>query len=176
MQLQRMRSCTFSSRDGIAPHRSCHARNPRVSIRHNAHHSIPKIVAQTKDWLTALLAPYADRLCVPASTTLFQDGDRAMNYYLLKRGELLVQWRPKPGQPMGRKVNENDLMICDCGGVHVATCDAIADSIVLRFGRHQLEDQATQDPTLKALLQGVHTRELEIILGASPMQMPAPVH
>ncbi len=127
-------------------------------------------------WLFSALAPFATLRYVAARRALFSARDPALGYYLVVSGKLMVHRRiagATTGQPktVVQSAECGDLLIYDCDGTHVATCDALEDSVVLRIDRRRFERQAALDPVLRRVGQSVHAGELEWILrslGNSP--------
>ena len=120
-------------------------------------------------WLLHALAPFATRRAIAAQTELFANGEPARSYYLVLSGKLIVHRKlvyttATGSRSVVRLVTPGDLFIFDTDGVHVANCDAIADSLLLRVDRRSFELQATLDPLLMGVRNAVHAGELEFIL------------
>ncbi len=118
----------------------------------------------SEDWLSKALAPFVTRQCVAAQSSLFAYGDRATCYYFVVSGKLLIRRRAPRARSAIRFMTDGDLFIYDCDGGHVASCDAVVDSTVLRIDRRQFDRQARLDPRLGRVRDAVHTDELEFIL------------
>ena len=116
------------------------------------------------DWLLSALAPFATRRSVAAQTAIFTDGDAAHSYYCVVSGKLLVHRNRARSQPAAQFVTRGRLFIFDCDGVHMASCRAVVDSVVLRIDRRRFELRVGLDPVLRGVRNSVHANELEWIL------------
>jgi CRP-like cAMP-binding protein len=118
--------------------------------------------------LPSALMPSAKHQPMPARSTLFADGSPANDYYFLAAGRLLVHRDCEAGVPDARAVVQfvtaGDLFAFDCDGRHFANCTAIADSLLLRIPRLDLEILAARDEKVNRVLKAVHANELAFVL------------
>jgi hypothetical protein len=120
--------------------------------------------ADDVDWLETVLAPLGARQLIGAQCSLFDHGTPARHYILVQSGKLLVRRRGVSARSAIRFASDGDFISFDCDGVHVASCEAIVDTVVVRIDRRTLDRQARLDPMLKRLCNALHASELEFIL------------
>ena len=119
---------------------------------------------QDTDWLASVLAPFATRQCIEAQSSLFAYGDPATSYTFVESGRLLIRRRSLRARAAIRFMTDGDLFIYDCDGLHLASCDALVDTVVLRIDRCRFQRLALLDPVVAAVCNAVHASELEFIL------------
>jgi CRP-like cAMP-binding protein len=116
------------------------------------------------DWLASALAPFGMRYCIGAQSALFAFGDTAPCYYYVETGKLLVSRRSKQSKAAVHFATEGSLFMYGRNNAHVASCDAVVDSVVLRIPSHRIESLGRQDPTFRRVLDAVHASEREFIV------------
>lgn len=118
------------------------------------------------EWIATLSVPFAVQLKVEAQSSLFTQGDPALNCYFVQFGQLMVYRPLTPAQPTKPKAairmfEDGDLISFGNDGRFAANCIAIVDSSVLCIDRHWLEQQAELDPVLRRILTTVNASENE---------------
>jgi len=121
--------------------------------------------ANDADLVMGAIGAITRRCGIAARCPLFMVGDPAPDYYLVQSGGFIVRRAlarsgPRDARTAVRFVAPNELFIFDRAGAHVADCDAMVDSVVLRIDRQRFKQQAMLDPALGALRSAVHADEL----------------
>ncbi|MDX2156176.1 MAG: cyclic nucleotide-binding domain-containing protein [Hyphomicrobiaceae bacterium] len=122
------------------------------------------ITRSENHWLVGRLYPMSVRRHLAARMSLFEPGDPARHYYLVESGKLLIHCAC-PGRKSAEHIaRDGALLIYDCDGTHVVSCQAVDATTVLAISRDRLERAAQRDALLAGTIRSVHASEIEMIL------------
>lgn len=121
-------------------------------------------VLSDHDWFVAALWRLGCRRRIAARTVLFSQGDPSNAVYVLESGQMLACRRLPGKRPSVRMLADDAVFVLGCGGVHIADCTAITDSVIRVVDTGKVLRLARTDPVMNRALRAIHANDLHMIL------------